>query len=142
MQIQIENSILILRFKNKQSMNELLDPLSNEYEGLLVNREGHNFPSIYIPKKNHILSKYKEQCKYVIGLYNVSGLQHELLHAKYYIDEEYRKKINDEWNNLNDEHRKRIIDFLKRLGYSDTVIIDEYQAYRYTEAPNFFGFRF
>jgi hypothetical protein len=37
--------------------------------------------------------------------------------------------------------RNYIIDFLRRLGYSDKVIIDEYQAYRYTEAPNFFGIR-
>ncbi len=122
-------------------MNELLDPLSNEYEGILVNREGHNFPSIHIPKKNHILSKYKEQCRYVIGLYNASGLQHELLHAKYYIDEEYRLEIQREWDALSSQQRTYITQFLKRLGYSDKVIIDEYQAYKYSEAPNFFGVR-
>ncbi len=141
MQAQIKNAILILRFKNKHYMNELLDPLSNAYEGILINREGHNFPSSYIPNNNHILTKYKEQCKYVIGLYNMSGLKHELLHAKYYMDETYRLKINEEWNELNSQQKLYITNFLKRLGYSDKVIIDEYQAYRYSESPNFFGIR-
>ncbi len=142
MQVKIENEILILRFKDKHRMNQILDVISNTYEGILNNREGHNFPSTFIPKKNHILSPYRDNCKYVIGLYNMSGLQHELMHAKYFMNEEYRKKINEEWLSLEEDKKLKIIVFLKRLGYSDKVIIDEYQAYRYTEAPNFFGFRF
>jgi hypothetical protein len=141
MRVKIENDILILHFDgNRNKMNEVLDPLSNAYEGILVNREGHNFPVEFIPK-NHILSKYKKECKYVIGIYNGKSIQHELLHAKYYIDIEYRNRIDCEWNELCIKKRMHIIQFLKRLGYSDDVLIDEYQAYRYTEAPNFFGIR-
>jgi len=28
------------------------------------------------------------------------------------------------------------------MGYADKVIIDEYQAYRYSESANFFGIKF
>ena len=42
---------------------------------------------------------------------------------------------------FDDKTREYLTQFLKRLGYSDKVIIDEYQAYRYTEPANFFGIK-
>lgn len=139
MKITIKNDILIINFNgNKNYMNNTLDIISNKYEGILKNREGHNFPSSYIPE-NNILTKYKPLCKYVIGIYNSKSIKHELLHAKYYIDREYNYKINKEWDNLSIDIQNHITMFLKKLGYTDDVIIDEYQAYRYTEPHNFFG---
>ena len=141
MKTNIKNSILILNFEgNKQRMNNVLDPISNLYEGVINNREGHNFPVDIIPK-GHILEKFKSKCKYVIGIYNNKSIKHELLHAEYYINEEYKKKVNKEWEELKPKVREHIIGYLKKLGYPDHVIIDEYQAYRYTEAANFFGIK-
>lgn len=141
MKIYIKDCVLVVNFEGKKdNMNKVLDPLSNAYEGPLKNREGHNFPSQYITS-NHCLFKYKNDCKYVIGCYNSKSIQHEFLHAKFYIDEAYRNKIIKEWDALDDSKRTHITSFLKRLGYSDKVIIDEYQAYRYTEAKNFFGIK-
>ena len=51
----------------------------------------------------------------------------------------YKQKIDEEWNNIEENKRNKIIVFLKKLGYDDKVLIDEYQAYRYTEKDNFFG---
>jgi len=139
MKVTIKDDVLIINFKgNKKKMNEILDSISNNYEGTIKNREGHNFPSIFIPNNNS-LAKYKSQCKYVIGIYNNKSIKHELLHAKYYIDKEYNKKIHKEWNELEEKTQEYITKFLKRLGYSDNVIIDEYQAYKYSEPANFFG---
>ncbi len=141
MKVRIENHVLIIHFQgNKSKMNIILDPISNAYEGVLNNREGHNFPSSYIPK-NHILYKYKNDCIYVIGVYNGKSIAHELLHARFYMDISYKNQIIQEWNELIDTKRNYLISFLKRLGYSDAVLIDEYQAYRYSEAPNFFGIK-
>jgi hypothetical protein len=42
---------------------------------------------------------------------------------------------------MDPKKRDYITKFLKRLGYSDKVIMDEYQAYRYSEKPNFFGIK-
>lgn len=141
-QIKVKNNILIVKFKSKAYMNEILDPVSNNYEGVILNRLGHNFPSSVIPNKFHMLSKYKTNCQYVIGVYNVSGMAHELLHAKFYMDYNYKKQICDEWNELTDAKRDHIVQFLKSMGYSDKVIIDEYQAYKYSEPANFFGIKF
>ena len=140
--IKIKDKILVIRFKSKDHMNQILDPLSNAYEGPLINRQGHNFPSNFIPCKSHLLSPYKTKCSYVIGMYNSSGMAHELLHAKYFMDLKYKIQINKEWAELSDAHRAHITQFLKSMGYSDKVIIDEYQAYRYTEPANFFGIKF
>jgi len=141
MKINIKDNILIVNFcGNKKLMNDTLDPLSNEYEGPLVNRQGHNFPASFIPK-THTLFPHKDKCAYVIGVLNTTSLQHELLHAKFYIDVVYRESIIKEWSSLTADTRTKITLYLKRLGYSDKVIIDEYQAYRYTEKPNFFGFK-
>jgi hypothetical protein len=122
-------------------MNETLDVISNNYEGLIKNREGHNFPSQFIPK-NHFLYKYINNCKYVIGIYNNKDIKHEMLHAKYYIDSDYKAMINKEWKDLDINIRDYLTKFLKKLGYSEGVIIDEYQAYRYSEPSNFFGIKF
>ena len=139
MKLTLKNEILILHFEGKKSkMNELLDPISNRYEGLLVNREGHNFPADYIPD-GHLLSSYKSKCKYVIGLYNTKSLNHELQHAKYYLNANYRAEVQKEWNELGAEKQDHITKFLTKLGYRTNVHLDEYQAYRATEPRNFFG---
>ena len=137
--IKIDHDILIVKFNNQKYMNLMLDSLSDTYEGIIKNRLGHNFPSEYIPNKNHILSPYKNKTKYVVGVYNIKDLKHELLHAKYYLDSSYRESINKEWNDMAEAERNHIIQFLKNLSYSDDVLIDEYQAYKYSEKPNFFG---
>jgi hypothetical protein len=141
MKLYIKDHILIINYEgNKEKMNDSLDIISNAYEGPLQNRQGHNFPSSYIPK-DHFLSKYKNECKYVIGTFNSKSIKHELYHAKFFIDLTYKNKIIKEWNELDNQNRDHIIKFLKKLGYSDKVLIDEYQAYRYTEKENFFGIK-
>lgn len=137
-------TVLILHFSTKDRMNECLDPISNMYEGILTqNREGHNFPAYYVWRE-HPIYKHIESasnCVYVIGVYNPTSLQHELLHARFYADSKYNADIKTEWNNLPEATKNHITEFLKRLGYRESVIIDEYQAYRYTEKSNFFGIR-
>jgi hypothetical protein len=142
MHVVFKGQILIVNFKgNRNKMNMILNPISDKYEGTIINREGHNFTSNLIPDEGHELSKFKLKCKYVIGIYNLNSLRHELMHAKFALDDGYRKKILYEWYNLPKETRTRITIFLKKIGYRDNVIIDEYQAYRYTEAKNFFGIK-
>ncbi len=142
MQITCTDDILILNFKgNKAKMNSYLDPISNLYESQLsMAREGHNFPSCYIPA-THPLFKYKHTCRYVIGVYNTRSLAHERMHAKFYLDASYRQKVEEEWWSLPRKTQDHITKFLNRLGYPESVHLDEFQAYRATESENFFGIR-
>ena len=142
MNYQIDNQLLIMRFKNKHEMNKALSVISERYEGLSSNLEGHNFPASYVQKGDAIYDMVKKhKIAYVIGLYHFHSLTHEKLHAKYYLDLSYKKKVDEEWKQLEDVKRNQIIQFLKKLGYCDKVLIDEYQAYRYSEKPNFFGIK-
>ena len=53
----------------------------------------------------------------------------------------YKTKIDLEWKAFSSKIRTHITKFLTRLGYSDKLIIYEYQAYRSTEKSNFFGIK-
>ncbi len=121
-------------------MNLLLDPISNLYEGVIKNRIGHNFPIEYVDN-DHILAKYKNKntAKYVVAIYNFKDLKHELLHAKFYLDPLYKKSIIAEFESLEPNKRTHIIKMLKKMSYPDDKIIDEYQAYTYSEKANFWG---
>ena len=142
MNYQIDNQLLIMRFKNKHEMNKALSVISERYEGLSGNLEGHNFPASYVQKDDSMYDIIKKHnIKYVIGVYHFHSLEHEKLHAKYYLDATYKKKVDEEWKQLDDVKQRNIIHFLTKLGYCEKVWIDEYQAYRYSEKANFFGFK-
>ena len=142
MNYQIDKQLLIIRYKNKAVMNQALSAISERYEGLSGALEGHNFPASYVQPSDSIYEVvHKHNIQYVIGIYHVNSLPHEKLHAKYYLDATYKKKIDEEWTQLDDVKRNKIIQFLTKLGYTEKVFVDEYQAYRYSEKANFFGFK-
>jgi hypothetical protein len=138
-----EGGVCVLFFRSREMMNAMLNPISDRYEGFLARREGHNFPANVIPRDHllhKILSKKKSiSCLYVVGVYRRADLAHELLHARFYLDAEYRERIHQEWEEMEAEKRAWIERFLERLGYDCRVWIDEYQAYRYSEREGFFG---
>jgi len=137
-----DSRLLIIRFKNKLLMNKTLGQISFRYEGLSSNCEGHNFPAEYVNKSDLIYDfVHKHKILYIIGIYNYKSINHEKLHAKYFLDSNYKKIIDNEFNSLDDKKKLHITNFLKKLGYCDKVIIDEYQAYKYTEKSNFFGIK-
>jgi hypothetical protein len=79
--------------------------------------------------------------RYIIAL--IAGdhhtKRHEFQHARYHLDASYRESVQALWSNLGEKKRDQITSFLKKLGYSDQVLIDEFQAYYMTEKKNFFG---
>lgn len=138
-----DNRLLILRFADRTTMNNALSKISQRYEQMEAVAEGYNFPSESVEKTDEIYNFVKKNnIEYIIGVYSGKSIQHERLHAKYYLDAEYKKKIDDEWEQMDAKKREKIMDFLKRLGYCDKVIVDEYQAYRYSEKSNFFGIKY
>eukprot|EP00798_Chlamydomonas_sp_ICE-L_P001211 gene1211-32553_t len=81
-------------------------------------------------------------CRYVIACVkgNAQTLKHELCHARFYVNEEYRLNMINIWEKtLTQKQRNHIAAFLTRLGYKEDVHVDEFQAYAMTEAPNFYG---
>ena len=146
MKYHIENRILhIIYCKKDRNSKEFINicEVSKIYEGtdthLFV---GFNFPMDIVPLKNQ-LYRYKNDVDYII-VYKKGDRQtkmHELYHAKFYIDNEYKKSVYKLWNSITKSSKENIINMLLRMKYKNNkdILIDEFQAYYNTEKPNFFG---
>lgn len=55
-----DNRLLVVRFKNKTTMNTALSKISERYEDLSGNTEGHYFQSSYIEKSDVIYDFVKK----------------------------------------------------------------------------------
>lgn len=68
---------------------------------------------------------------YIIGTTEGDSftLAHEVAHGLYYINEEYRKEMNDMCDMFTDQSKSLLAEYLTETGYPDKVHIDEMQAY-------------
>lgn len=104
---------------------------------------GLNFPMKTVPKKN-LLRKYEKDCDYVIVYKKGDKITklHELCHAKYDMNMEYKKSCVELWNFLDKTSKKNVKKMLEKMKYNVNnleIVMDEFQAYFHTEKPNFFG---
>lgn len=103
---------------------------------------GFNFPSsVLVPFKQGLfdpltdneknlldLLKYRNDKFYIIGAQNKSTLRHELCHALYDSNTEYKHKV-DCYIKKHDKQFKKIKKYILDKGYTYQVINDEIQAY-------------
>jgi len=124
-----------------------VEEIADMYEGKIDNRIGINFPMSIVTKYKgkgvDNIKNFKEG-KYVVVYKKGDKLtkEHELMHAKYYMDDEYKRRVNDMWCSMRESSKVKIIEMLKKMGYpedKEEILIDEFQAYYYTEKKNFFG---
>jgi hypothetical protein len=135
-------------------MYDYMEHISTFIEGkTTTQRIGHNFSVDALKKyaktyeacnrkvKDILKLVDKYNAKYVVAYIkgDIHTKKHELLHAKFHNNVEYRSYVFSIWNNLESSTRNNISLFLKKLGYPEHVIIDEFQAYLFTEKPKFFG---
>ena len=74
---------------------------------------------------------------YIVCIINGHDLEHELKHARFYLDKEYRDTKIKAWEKLNMRERRKISKKLASLGYGEHVHVDEWQAYgcKYKNIP-------
>ncbi len=152
-------SAITLAFKDVATMGVHLEGAACLYEGATsTTRQGINFPrEIWekwykaVPAKERTaVHKQLDQAlkgdpgiRYIIAYRqgDVQTRKHELQHAKYSLDTEYKARADALWAKLTEDQRKVISAFLNRLGYPPHVHLDEFQAYYSTEAKpeTFFG---
>jgi hypothetical protein len=103
---------------------------------------GFNFPSsVLLPFKKGLfdpltkeeksllkLFKYRHDEFYIIGAQDSSVLKHELTHALYFSNLEYRKNIDEIFLKHHKELSK-VIRYIINKGYHKDVVYDELQAY-------------
>lgn len=148
MLIKVDGEIIHVRYNDRsgKSCKEIkdLECLASEYEGNMKGRIGFNFPltpNMKLPKwlQPHMNKDIKYLIAYKDG--DVATLKHELQHAKYYLDTAFRAKVKEIWESLSESAQSAVSDMLTKMGYSSQVMMDEFQAYLFTEKPNFFGKR-
>ena len=78
-----------------------------------------------------VLHKTHKTNYYLIGSLtnDKATLNHELCHAFYNIDKEYKRKANEIVSTLASNIRKKINKLLEEIGYCKKVLLDETQAY-------------
>lgn len=114
---------------------------------------GFNFPTrvidqvikLGIPDPNHydslmagILGAIKDNAQnddcYLIGIQTgqTATLEHEMAHALYFLDEDYRVAVGSLIEALPTEIHDRMAKGITRLGYADSSVNDEIQAFSLT----------
>ena len=137
----VKDGVLHIVYQEKKDIDDEIIFFANAYEGYIPERIGFNFPVEEMIKHDarHPFVKQclKDQVKYVIVYKkgDVLTMNHELCHAKYGMDEKYRKDVSTLWESLSDKYKKNVKYMLKRMKYpeKDTIILDEFQAYYFTE---------
>ena len=143
----------VLHIIYRKTIPKYITDIADTYEGKINNRIGINFPMDIVKDLNKERSKQKDKneieeyidkAKYVVVYKKGDKLtkDHEMLHYKYYIDKEYKNKIKEIWDNMKKDVKKKVLSMLKKMGYpedNEEILIDEFQAYYYTERDNFFG---
>jgi hypothetical protein len=93
-----------------------------------------NFPHLIPMEKNiiEVLEKQNLEKYYIIasvGEDKKSAFKHEMAHALFYLNEDYRKEIIKIVNSIPDEKLEQMYETLRSRMYDDCVLLDETQAY-------------
>lgn len=148
MEWKIVDRVLHGCYESKDDIPKEIFDLADQYEGVIPGRMGWNIPFSFLNQQSDIYSKkiikmYGKNAEYLV-VYPKQDRQtkeHELLHAKYAMNKTYRDEVKMLWNSLTKREKIRVHRLLCHLHYPDdpNIQLDEFQAYYYTEKPNFFG---
>lgn len=109
-----EGAVALLRFKTKDAMNAMLDPISNALEGTIANRLGHNFALNDADKLHQALRKslgLGKQICYVVATLDgdAHSVRHEMCHARYFLEAGYKQLVQDVWQGALSETQRTTI---------------------------------
>ncbi len=140
-------------FENIRGKYFTLDTIMDEYaranRGIMsyfqdwagFNIPGHILEDFYFRYQFHLSEKEKwlmsnlplhgRKKFYAIGTGpgDDSALRHEIAHALYYLDAEYKARMDEKIAEIPEEITKKIFKWLDKRGYDRTVFKDEFQAY-------------
>ena len=148
MKIVEKDRILHIIFDDKTDTSEMkfIIEMADLYEGHVMNRQGFNFPMKIVQTfcKRNVGKKYIgyiNKCDYVIAYKDGDILtkKHELQHAKYFTDPSFVHKVRELWDSFPLNYQKKVTNMLIKMGYPADKILDEFQAYYFTEKQSFFG---
>ena len=139
----VKDRILHVVYDKTCKLPEDIENIASFYEGSVKGRVGFNFPmKVAIEsRKSSCVIGYKDKADYVIVYKkgDVITKLHELQHAKFFMDASFRQEVELLWSRFSERFKERAVKMLKKMNYPDHVLLDEFQAYYFTESSNFFG---
>jgi hypothetical protein len=143
MKIVQEGPILHLIYDDHRDLPADFRNACDAYEGAVKGRIGWNVPASVIQTHSPKSPLLHYNARYVIA-YKKGDIQtkrHELQHARFYLDPEYQKEVRQLWNSFSEPVQQSIITLLRQMKYPNDphILLDEFQAYYFTEKPHFFG---
>lgn len=138
-----QDHILHIICEKGETLPDSIIEISNQYEGKIPERIGTNFPMDFVKKlcPTHPLLKYT--AKYVIAYQkgDILTKKHEMCHAAFYLDPHYRHKVETLWESFSNSYQQKVHSLLQKMKYPNDphILLDEFQAYYFTEKTNFFG---
>ena len=82
-------------------------------------------------KLRDYIGKIKDDKYYLIGTYSADCVDHEIAHAFWYLNSDYKKEMGFLVKRCT--IKKSMVKLLKSIGYANPMMIDEIQAYLGTE---------
>lgn len=144
MKVTLQHGVLHLELtKDSSELPESVLTVLDAYEGTRKGRLGWNVPMSFVKSrfpKHPFFSPYFVTAAYVI-VYKKGDIltkKHELQHAKYYMDPVFQKEVVALWNSFSPTAKEKITAMLMKMKYAEEVLLDEFQAYYYTEKAGFF----
>jgi hypothetical protein len=143
MEILLKNNIIHITYNKKENISKEIVEIANKYEGEIKERIGFNFPMSFVKKHFPKSKLISYQAEYII-VYQKKDIQtkkHELQHALYALSPSYQLQVKELWNSFSKSYKDKVISLLLKMKYpnDENILLDEFQAYYFTEKQNFFG---
>jgi hypothetical protein len=143
MEFSIKDLILHITYNKKENISKEIMEIANAYEGEIKERIGFNFPISFVKKtfpKSSLLS-YKVEYVIVYQKKDIHTKKHELQHALYALSPPLQLQVKELWESFSKSYKNKVTELLLKMKYpnDEKILLDEFQAYYFTEKENFFG---
>lgn len=147
---EIHHRVLHIIYHTLHDITDTIHTIVNAYEGVIPGRIGFNFPMRLVRKLYPTSNIAKYDADYVI-IYkkgDIATKRHEVQHAKYDMDPSFKKEVQRLWDSFSKHFQEKVCSTLRRMNYPvdslserqevPSLLLDEFQAYYFTEKKNFF----
>jgi hypothetical protein len=139
---EIHHRVLHIIYRTLHDITDTIHDIANAYEGSIPGRIGFNFPMRLVKKLYPTCTIAKYDADYVIVYKkgDISTKRHEVQHAKYDMDPVFKKDVQTLWDSFSKHFQEKVRSTLRRMNYplDHSLLLDEFQAYYFTEKKNFF----
>jgi hypothetical protein len=154
---EVHHRVLHIIYRTIHDITSTIYAIANTYEGFIPGRIGFNFPMRLVRKLHPTSDMAQYDADYVIVYKkgDIATKRHEVQHAKYDMDPVYKKDVQTLWDSFSTEMQEKVRSTLRRMNYPvdpmserpsvlserpsvHSLLLDEFQAYYFTEKKNFF----